>query len=76
MYHIKAIWDDEARVWVAESEEVPGLVAEAASLDGLKAKLDVLIPELLAANGRIPAGQKSVEIPIQLVAEYQESVRG
>ena len=29
VYEIRAQWDSEAGVWVAESEDVPGLVAEA-----------------------------------------------
>jgi predicted RNase H-like HicB family nuclease len=49
---VNALWDAGARVWVAESDDVPGLVAEAESIETLAAKLEVLIPELLEANGR------------------------
>lgn len=28
-YYVHAAWDDEARVWVASSEDVPGLATEA-----------------------------------------------
>ena len=48
---VKAMWDDEAKVWVAESDDVPGLVAEASTAEQLIEKLAVLIPELLEANG-------------------------
>jgi hypothetical protein len=51
MYEIRAQWDDEAGVWVAESDDVPGLVAEADSPKALVRKLSVLIPELLELNG-------------------------
>lgn len=51
VYEILAHWDGEAGVWVAESENVPGLVAEAESLDLLAQKLKTLIPELLELNG-------------------------
>jgi len=44
---VKAIWDEEAQVWVATSDEVPGLVTEAPSRDALVKKLKVMIPELL-----------------------------
>lgn len=47
---VKAEWDSEAKVWVAESEDVPGLAAEAESPDSLLAKLKILIPELLELN--------------------------
>ena len=48
---IYANWDDEAKVWVATSEDVPGLVTEAASLNELVPKLKIMIPEMLDANG-------------------------
>ena len=50
-YEVLAQWDSEAGVWVAESEDVPGLVAEAESPNLLAQKLKVLIPELLELNG-------------------------
>ena len=48
---VHAMWDEEAKVWVATSDDVPGLVTEAADLDLLVPKLQSLIPELLDANG-------------------------
>jgi predicted RNase H-like HicB family nuclease len=51
IYEVLAQWDSEAGVWVAESQDVPGLVAEAESPNGLARKLRVLIPELLELNG-------------------------
>lgn len=52
MLTVNAFWDAEADVWVATSEDVPGLVTEAGSMDDLVAKLKDLIPDLLEANGR------------------------
>ncbi len=51
VYEIRAQWDNDAGVWVAESEDVPGLVAEADSPNVLVQKLRTLIPELLELNG-------------------------
>jgi predicted RNase H-like HicB family nuclease len=51
IYEVLAQWDSDAGVWVAESEDVPGLVAEAESPNGLAQKLRILIPELLELNG-------------------------
>ena len=51
IFEIRAQWDDEAGVWVAESDDVPGLVAEAGSPKALIQKLQSLIPELLELNG-------------------------
>ena len=64
---VRAFWDDEAKVWVAESDDVPGLVAEALSVDQLVEKLKTLIPELLAENGI----QVSGDIPFKLVSEIE-----
>ena len=46
-YVVRALWDGEAKMWVAESDDVPGLVAEAPAPRGLEAKLRILLPELL-----------------------------
>jgi predicted RNase H-like HicB family nuclease len=59
---VTAIWDDEAKVWVATSDDVPGLATEADSLEALIEKLKSMIPELLDANGY--AGGD--EVPFQL----------
>jgi len=48
---VRAEWDEEAEVWVATSDDVPGLVAEADTFEALLIKLQSLIPELLEANG-------------------------
>ena len=49
-FHIKAEWDKDARVWWARSDDIPGLVAEADTHDGLVSELRHLVPELLAMN--------------------------
>ncbi len=48
---VNALWDDEARVWVATSDDVPGLATEADTWEQLMEKLRVMVPELLEANG-------------------------
>jgi len=47
---IKVIWDDEAKVWIATSDDVPGLVTESEDFDTLINKLRVIIPELIEEN--------------------------
>ena len=42
---VLAAWDPEAGVYVAASDDVPGLVAEALTPSVLPDKLNVLIPE-------------------------------
>lgn len=47
---VRAEWDSEAKVYVATSDHVPRLVAEAATPEALHDKLLVLIQELLELN--------------------------
>jgi len=64
---VNADWDAEAKVWVATSDDVPGLVSEAESLEDLQKKLTTLIRELLEAGG-VLADNNLRDIPINLVA--------
>ena len=63
---VRAAWDDEASVWVATSDDVPGLITEAATLEDLNAKLPDMIGELIELNG---TGYLLPEIPIHIIAE-------
>ena len=49
-FNVKAHWDADARVWWAESDDVPGLVAEASTHDALVADLRQIIPEIMSLN--------------------------
>lgn len=71
IHFIRAEWDPEAEVWVATSDDVPGLVAEAATLEALSAKLETLVPELLQLND----GAIDSEIPFELLARRFSVVR-
>ena len=73
-FRIDAEWDPEADVWVATSDDVPGLATEAASLDELAGKLRVLVPELLELNG-VTAGGETDEIAFELTGHRRERVR-
>ena len=66
-YEIKAEWDAEAEVWVASSDNVPGLATGADTFEELIAKLRVVVPELLEENGLLATG--SEEIPFAVFAE-------
>ena len=65
VYQVLAQWDSEAGVWVAESDDVPGLVAEAESPNLLREKLRVLIPELLELNGVLEKGSGAVQFSVR-----------
>ena len=51
---IKLIWDDKAEVWVAVSQDIPGLVQESGSFDTLLEKVRYAIPELIELNEKKP----------------------
>lgn len=73
-YTVQATWDEETKVWVAESEDIPGLVAEAESPEALMKKLRVLVPELLEINGCLRGGEESVEVVIRYQREERATV--
>lgn len=58
-YTISLLWDEEAMVWTASSDDIPGLVLESGSLDALIERVRFAIPELLFLNG-IERNQLSV----------------
>ena len=62
IYFVRAEWDDEAKVWVATSDDVPGLATEAETMEELSKKLEVMIHELLTENCYLDAGEISYEV--------------
>ena len=54
-YTVQFTWDEEAQVWIAESEDIPGLVLESGSIDALMERVRFAAPELLRLNSAPPA---------------------
>lgn len=50
-YKIKFVWDNDAAVWIATSDDVPGLVLESDSFDALVERVRYAVPELIELNG-------------------------
>ena len=48
---VTAKWYED--MWVATSEDIPGLVTEASTLEELSENLKTIVPELLRANSRL-----------------------
>ena len=71
---VEAFWDEEAQVWVASSNDVPGLITEADTMEHLMRKLKIVIPELLQANGLLNE-PGAIEIPIHLLGKWQEVIK-
>ncbi len=68
---IRAEWDEEAMVWVATSDDVPGLATEADTMERLIEKLRVMIPELLVVNNA-PIDD---EVPFEVITRRFEVTR-
>ena len=64
---VRAIWDDEAEVWVATSNEIDGLAVEAKTLELLEKKALAAISDLIELNG---SGFDLPEIPVHIMAEH------
>jgi predicted RNase H-like HicB family nuclease len=62
---VEATWDDDAGVWVATSDDIPGLATEAETIEVLRDKLFVMIPELIEANALVI---DQAEIPLEIHA--------
>ncbi len=70
-YEVRANWDAEAKVWWAESDDVPGLVAETRTHDEMVAELRLLIPELLELN--LPDRPRD-GIALRLISQQVEDI--
>lgn len=73
-YHVRAEWDQDAGVWVAASDDVPGLSTEAGTIEALTERLRLIIPDLLEANGLLPAGTQARAISFELTSHRHELV--
>ena len=68
---VSAEWDDEAKVWVAEGTNLEGLVTEADTLEGLRARLALVVPDLLEEYGNTDP-----DIAIELIAHSHDRIAG
>lgn len=62
IYLVFAEWCISENIWVASSNDIPGFVAEADSIEALSTKLQSLIPELLLLNKQTTEEQLTIEI--------------
>ena len=64
---VRALWDDEAAVWVASSHDIDGLAVEAETVELLEKKVLAAITDLIELNG---VDSDLPEIPIHFMAEH------
>lgn len=67
-YKINILWDDEACVWVATSDDIPGLVLEGGSFDALLERVRFAAPEILKLNS------SQQPLTLSFVSERQERI--
>jgi predicted RNase H-like HicB family nuclease len=61
-YKVHANWDAEAQMWVAYSDDIPGLATEAETFEKLVERVKAVAPELLQLNDRAPKGGGEIRI--------------
>ena len=49
-YVINLTWDNDAEVWIATSDDIPGLVLESGSFDAVLERVRYTAPEMLRLN--------------------------
>ena len=74
-FTVRAEWDPEARVWTVTEGDVPGLVAEADTVEKLADALGVLVPEPIERNAHLPDEPVRGSIPVSLIAQQGIAVR-
>ena len=67
MFIIKVNLDNESGVYYIADSNVPGLHAEANSLDEMRDTIVELAPDLLIANGVIEPRNHDYDVPLELV---------
>ena len=63
---VRAMWDDEADVWVATSTDVAGLAVEAPTVEALEPKVVAALSDLIELNG-IESDLR--EIPVHIMTD-------
>ncbi len=68
---VKAAFDEDAGVWFVESSDLPGLNAEAPSVEELLRKVEVAAADLLEEGD----ASFDLDVPIELVAHASARAR-
>ncbi|MCL2500912.1 MAG: DUF1902 domain-containing protein [Defluviitaleaceae bacterium] len=66
-YKINFIWDNEAQVWIATSDDLHGLILEHESFEGLIHEVQLAIPMLLEIEEKT-----FTDLTLDFVAHRQE----
>lgn len=75
VFQIRCDWDPEAAVWFVSESDVPGLVAEAATIEEMTSLLRDRVPELLELNRPDLIAHGECEVPIELLTSRKSTIR-
>jgi len=64
---VEAVWDDEASVWVATAAGDIGLVTEADTIEDLRQRLAIIVPDLIGDDHQGP-------YEIELIARSHQTI--
>jgi hypothetical protein len=73
VWTIRAEYDPEARVWWVAESDLPGLAADAETLEGLAAKAGSMLPDLLAIHCDELRDKNRLQAPhrIRIIAHHE-----
>jgi Domain of unknown function (DUF1902) len=77
MTHIvnfEAQWDAEAEVWWAQSSGPEGIVTEAPTVEALRERLRLIVPDYLEADDQL-SGKKSGDVTINLTFSVSDVIK-
>jgi len=68
---VRALWDDEEKVWCAASNDIAGLAVEASTMELLEINVKAAIPDLIELNG---IDSHLPEIPLHIISELMSCI--
>lgn len=73
VWTIRANYDPEARVWYATDGDIPGLAADAETLELLAAKAGAMLPDLLEIHADELVDRSRLQSPhrIRIIAHHE-----
>ena len=71
---INVQWDDEARVWYVDESNVPGLVAEAPTVEAMQALLRIRVREMLELNMPELLESRQARSSYEIVTHRQQDI--
>lgn len=74
-FTVRCEWDEEAHVWYVADSDVPGLVAEAATVETMNDVLRERVPELLKLNLPELFQPGTREIPLEVITTQHNNLR-